>query len=78
LAIAVAGTVSYSLLGWNALHLPEWRLGYVYLPVFFATGLSSIVTAPIGAKPVHKLSATKLKRYFSLLHFVMVAKLMWY
>lgn len=78
LPIAVAGTVSYALLGWNVLHLPEWSLGYVYLPVFFGTGLSSIATAPIGAKLAYKLPAVKLKRYFSLLLFVMAAKLMWY
>jgi uncharacterized membrane protein YfcA len=78
LPIALSGTVSYALLGWSALHLPEWSMGYVYLPVFLATGLTSIVTAPIGAKLAHKLPATKLKRYFSLLLFVMAAKLMWY
>ena len=78
LPIAVAGTISYTLLGWNALHLPEWSLGYVYLPAFLGTGLSSIATAPIGAKLVHKLPATKLKRYFCLLLFVMAAKLMWH
>ncbi len=78
LPIAIAGTVSYSILGWNTLDLPEWSLGYVYLPVFIGTGLSSIATAPIGAMLAHKLPAAKLKRYFSLLLFVMAAKLMWY
>lgn len=78
LPIAVAGTVSYAFLGWDALHLPEWSLGYVYLPAFLGTGFSSIATAPVGAKLVHKLPAAKLKRYFSLLLFVMAAKLMWY
>ena len=78
LPIAVAGTVSYALLGWNATHLPEWSLGYVYLPVFIGTGLSSIITAPLGAKLAHNLPAAKLKRYFSLLLFVMAAKLMWH
>jgi uncharacterized membrane protein YfcA len=78
LPIALAGTVSYALLGWNTLYLPEWSLGYVYLPVFLGTGLSSIATAPIGAKLAHKLPAVKLKRYFSLLLFVMAAKLMWH
>lgn len=78
LPIAIAGTVSYAILGWNTLDLPEWSLGYVYLPVFVGTGLSSIATAPVGAKLAHKLPAAKLKRYFSLLLFVMAAKLMWY
>ena len=78
LPIAVSGTISYAILGWNALELPEWSIGYVYLPVFFGTGLSSLVTAPMGAKLAHTLPAAKLKRYFSLLLFVMAAKLMWY
>jgi uncharacterized protein len=78
LPIAVAGTVSYAVLGWNALGLPEWSLGYVYLPIFIGTGFSSIATAPIGAKLAHKLPAVKLKRYFSMLLFVMAAKLIWY
>ncbi len=78
LPIAVAGTASYALLGWNTLSLPEWSLGYVYLPVFLGTGLSSIATAPIGAKLAYKLPAAKLKRYFSLLLFIMAAKLIWY
>lgn len=78
LPIAVAGTLSYTLLGWNALNLPEWSLGYVYLPAFAGTAVSSIFTAPIGAKLAHRLPAQRLKRYFSLLLFVMAAKLMWH
>ena len=73
LPIAVSGTISYAILGWNALDLPEWSLGYVYLPIFFGSGLNSLVTAPIGAKLAHTLPAAKLKRYFSLLLFVMAA-----
>jgi hypothetical protein len=78
LPIAVAGTISYAVLGWHTLHLPEWSLGYVYLPAFLGTGFGSIFTAPIGARWVHKLPAAQLKRYFSLLLFVMAAKLMWF
>jgi uncharacterized membrane protein YfcA len=78
LPIAVAGAGSYMLLGWHEAQLPEWSLGYVYLPAFLGSGLSSILTAPIGAKLAHTLPSHTLKRYFSLLLFVMAAKLMWY
>jgi len=78
LPIAVAGTVSYTVLGWNVAHLPEWSLGYVYLPAFLGIGVSSIFTAPIGAKLAHRLPARSLKRYFSLLLFAMAAKLIWH
>jgi uncharacterized membrane protein YfcA len=77
LPIAVAGTVSYALLGWNTLHLPDCSLGYIYLPAFIGISISSIFTAPIGAKLAHKLPAQKLKRYFSLLLLAMAAKLIW-
>lgn len=78
LPIAVAGTVSYALLGRNALQLPEWSLGYVYLPAFSGILFSSIFTAPIGARLANRLPAQQLKRYFSLLIFVMAVKLMWH
>ena len=77
LPIAVAGPTSYILLGLNVGNLPEGSIGYIYLPAFLATGLTSILTAPLGAKLAHRLPAKKLKRYFSLLLFVMAAKLVW-
>jgi uncharacterized membrane protein YfcA len=78
LPIAVVSTASYVLLGWHDARLPEWSLGYVYLPAFFGVSLSSIFTAPIGAKLAHRLPAATLKRYFSLLLFIMAAKLLWH
>ncbi len=77
LPIAITSTVSYALLGRSVLYLPEWSVGYVYLPAFFGIVVTSIFTAPIGAKLANKISAQRLKRYFSLLLFVMAAKLLW-
>jgi len=78
LPIAVFGTLSYALLGTNEAQLPDWSLGYVYVPAFFGIALSSIFSAPIGARLAHRLPAKQLKRYFSLLLFVMAAKMIWY
>ena len=78
LPIAIVGTISYGLLGWHDARLPAWSLGYVYLPAFFGVSLSSIFTAPIGAKLAHRLPAATLKRYFSVLLFIMAAKLLWH
>ena len=77
LPIAVVGTLGYAFLGWHAQQLPEWSLGYIYLPAFLGILLTSLVTATIGAKLAHKLPAKKLKRYFSLLLLLMAAKLIW-
>ncbi|ASF45307.1 sulfite exporter TauE/SafE family protein [Methylovulum psychrotolerans] len=78
LPIAIAGTASYALLGWHATHLPDYSVGYVSLPAFAGVGLTSILTAPLGAKLANKLPAAHLKRYFSVLLWVMAAKLLWH
>jgi len=78
LPIAIAGTVSYVWLGWSAQGLPDGSLGYVYLPAVLGIGLSSMATAPFGARWAHRLPAKQLKRYFSLLLFLMAAKLAWH
>jgi uncharacterized membrane protein YfcA len=75
--IAVTSTVSYVLLGRSVLSLPGWSIGYVYLPAFLGIVLTSVFTAPLGAKLANKIPAQQLKRYFSLLLFVMAAKLLW-
>jgi hypothetical protein len=78
LPIAIVGTIGYALLGKDMAQLPDWSLGYIYIPSFLGIVLTSTYTAPIGAKLAHKLPAEELKRYFSLLLFVMAAKLIWF
>lgn len=75
LPIAIAATATYSILGWRLTDLPPWSLGYVYLPAFAGISLSSLITAPLGAKLAHLLPAKKLKRYFALLLFAIAAKM---
>jgi len=77
LPIALAGALSYVYLGKNVSNLPEWSLGYIYLPAFTGILVSSLVTAPLGAKLANKLPGQTLKRYFSLLIFAMAIKLLW-
>ena len=76
LPIALSGTIIYVFLGWGNEDLPQWSLGYIYLPAFLGITLCSIVTAPIGAKLAHKLPAKKLKRYFSILILMIAIKMM--
>ncbi|MBM4207952.1 MAG: sulfite exporter TauE/SafE family protein [Gammaproteobacteria bacterium] len=78
LPIAIAGTVSYMIWGMQAVGLPQWSAGYVYIPSFIAVSLGGVLTAPLGARLAHKLPAHKLKRYFSVLIFIIAAKMIWY
>jgi len=73
--IAVSGAVMYVLLGYGHDALPEWSFGYVYLPALAGIVLCSVVTAPIGARLANKLPARQLKRYFSIVLFLIAAKM---
>lgn len=75
LPITLSGALSYMVLGWHQPQLPEFSLGYVYLPAFVGIVSTSLFTAPIGAKLANRLPAAKLKRYFAVLLLVMAAKL---
>lgn len=76
-SIAAIGSISYMVLGWSVLELPEGSLGYIYLPAFLGVVLSSILTAPLGAKLANQLPAQKLKRYFSVLLLLVAVKVLW-
>ncbi|MGR9087661.1 MAG: sulfite exporter TauE/SafE family protein [Gammaproteobacteria bacterium] len=77
LPIAVTGTVSYAILGESASNLPEWSLGYVHIPSFLGIVMASMISASYGAEIANRLPSEHLKRYFSLLLFVMAAKMIW-
>ena len=62
--IAVAGTVGYIVSGLKTPGLPEYSLGYVYLPAFVGVVAISFMMAPVGARLAHKLPVKQLKRAF--------------
>ena len=62
--IAVAGTAGYILSGLKTPGLPEFSLGYIYLPAFAGVVAVSFRRAPVGARRAHKLPVKQLKRAF--------------
>lgn len=75
LPIAISGVIAYVLLGWQTDLLPVWSFGYVYMPAMAGIIICSVVTAPIGARLANKLPAKKLKRYFSIVLFLIALKM---
>ena len=67
LPIAAASALSFMLIGWRQPQLPEWSLGYVYLPAMVGVALTSMFFARFGARLAHRLSPRLLKRLFALL-----------
>ena len=74
---AIAGTISYAILGVGKTGLPEASMGYIYLPAFLGIVVTSTLMAPVGARLAYKLPTETLKRYFSVLLFIVAIKLVW-
>jgi len=64
LPIALAGTIGYIFTGFKVAGLPEYSLGYIYLPAFVGVVAMSYLVAPMGARLAHKLPVKQLKRAF--------------
>ena len=69
LPIAAASALSFLLIGWHNPQLPEWTLGFIYLPAVAGIAVTSMFFARFGARLAHKLSPRLLKRLFALLLF---------
>ena len=75
--IAVAGTTGYILNGLAQSHaLPEFSLGYVYLPALGWLILASMLTAPLGAKTTHSTQTATLKKIFVVLLYFLAVKML--
>ncbi|MEM9102402.1 MAG: sulfite exporter TauE/SafE family protein [Pseudomonadota bacterium] len=66
LPLAISGAISFMSIGWSQQNLPSLSLGYLYLPAFFGIVLTSVVTAPVGARLAHRLPTQQLKKFFAL------------
>ncbi len=73
--VTAIGTLGYIAAGWHVDDLPEYHLGFVFLPALAALVVGSIVTAPMGARLAHRLPVATLKRIFALLMFVLATKM---
>lgn len=67
LPIAVSGALTYMWMGRHATYLPEWSIGYVYLPALFGIVTTSMFFARLGARLAHRLPPVILKRCFAVL-----------
>lgn len=74
--IALAGTLGYIYAGWH-LDMPPGTLGYIYLPALASIVVTSVLTAPLGAKAAHAMSVGRLRRVFAGLLYVLAAYMLW-
>ncbi len=76
LPIAVAGTVGYLINGWGTPGLPDFTVGFVYLPALVLVALVSSFTAPLGARLAHRLPVATLKKVFAAVLILLSAKML--
>lgn len=76
LPIALAGALGYLINGWGSGGLPDWSLGYVFLPALVLISVVSTFTAPLGAKLAHRLPVATLKKIFAGVLTLLSAKML--
>ena len=74
--IAVAGTIGYIVNGLSIQGLPEYSLGYIYLPALLGIVVTSVLTAPLGVRLAHSLPVDHLKRVFAVLLLVVGTRML--
>jgi len=76
LPIALAGTIGYLVNGWGATAVPDYSLGFIYLPALVLVSAVSMITAPLGAKLAHRLPVAILKKIFAGVLMLLSAKML--
>ncbi|CAH1076361.1 sulfite exporter TauE/SafE family protein [Candidatus Nitrotoga sp. 1052] len=68
--VAIGGTTGYIITGLSS-PLPSPNLGFVYLPSVLWIAFASVITAPLGAKAVHRMKIGLLRKLFAILMLVL-------
>jgi uncharacterized protein len=75
--LAVSGTFGFVLAGMRQSGLPEYSVGFVYLPALACIAAASMLTAPFGARMSHRLPVKNLKRVFACMLFGVAGFMIW-
>jgi uncharacterized membrane protein YfcA len=75
LTVAVFGVSGYVFAGWDNENLPDYSLGYIYLPALFGMVVTSSVFAPLGVKWAAKLPVRTLKKAFVIFLMIVAIKM---
>jgi uncharacterized membrane protein YfcA len=74
--VALFGSLGYIITGLKQPELPQWSLGYIYLPALLGIILTSSLFAPIGVKYAAKLPVKTLKKFFAVFLIIVAIKML--
>jgi len=73
--IAVAGAVGYLVNGLGAPDMPEYSVGFIYVPALLTVAVAGVLTAPLGAKLAHRMPVKQLKKVFAVFFLLLSLKM---
>ncbi|WP_373819512.1 sulfite exporter TauE/SafE family protein [Glaesserella sp.] len=65
--LGIAATISFIVSGFNNPNLPDYSIGYIYLPALLGIILSSFFTSKLGANAANVLPVPILKKAFAVM-----------
>ena len=74
--LSLAAGIGYVLAGQSAAGLPNYSLGYVYLPATAMIALTSVLTAPLGARVSQRMPVKRLRIVFALTLYALAARML--
>jgi uncharacterized membrane protein YfcA len=74
--IAAAGAAGYILGGLHTPGMPQYSLGYVYLPALAGVVIASVLMAPVGAAIAHRTPGRTLRKVFAGVLFVLATTML--
>lgn len=75
LPVAVCGTLGFICTGWAIQGLPQYSLGFVYLPAFIGITVGSLLSVSQGVALAYKLPVHTLKKLLAILLFSLGVKM---
>jgi len=75
--IALAGTIANVFYGWGEPGLPDYALGFIYLPALLIIVIASVATAPLGARTAHRMPVRQLQKVFAVILYALAAYMFW-
>ena len=71
--IAIASAIGYIYGAYHLPNLPDYSLGYIYLPALVCISITSVMFAPFGVKLAHAMNTTQLRRTFAFLLLIIAS-----
>lgn len=75
--VAVFGTLGFIFSGVGESDLPNWSIGYVYVPALVGIIIPAFIFAPWGVKVAQKSPVQSLKKCFAVFLILVAIKMIW-